>query len=115
MVFPIIPVIAVGAIVAGAATLAWYYSISEETREKANKVVGNILTREEIVSIFKQCALSLYGTTSFRALTQEQQSIVEKKAVKILEEGKKHSEDQEELLRIARETAREMRLGEEEN
>lgn len=94
MVFPFIPFIAGGAVAGGSAALAWYYSLSKEDKEKANKAVENVLRRARskldrklILQLLVRYSESLYGTSSINTLTPKQIEVVEKKTEEAIKES----------------------------
>jgi hypothetical protein len=94
MVFPFVPFIAGGAVAAGSAVLAWYYSLSKEDKEKANKAVEDVLMRtgsqldtELILQVLVLISERLYGTRSINTLTPKQNEVVVKTAEKVIKES----------------------------
>lgn len=107
MVLPLIPIIAGGAIAAGSATLAWYYSLSKDDKENANAAVENILvkarsklSREQVLLVLAQCSEILYGTDSIDALMPEQLHKAEKFAEVVIRDS---NDDFERAMKLARE------------
>ncbi len=107
MVFPLIPFIAGGAVAAGSAVLAWYYSLSKEEKEKANQAVEEVLIRagstfnsEQGVQLLYLVCKSLYGTSE--PLTPKEVEVVKNKTVEVIKKSNDNFE-------IAMDNARELR------
>ena len=106
MVLPLIPIIAGGAIAAGSATLAWYYSLSKDDKQSANVAVENVLMRarsklssEQVLLVLAQCSEILYGTDSIEALMPEQLQEAEKSAEIVIRDS---NDDFERAMKLAR-------------